>query len=62
MTLVGFKPKSLIKPYYNLRASYFLYPDQEHISGSSQFFDAMIGELTKQNLVGIVKLVPRNNQ
>jgi ATP-dependent DNA helicase 2 subunit 1 len=28
MTLVGFKPKSLIKSYHNLRTSYFLYPDE----------------------------------
>lgn len=62
MTLIGFKPRSLIKSYHNLRTSYFLYPDEEHISGSSQFFDALISELCKQNLVGIVKLVPRNNQ
>lgn len=62
MTLVGFKPRSLIKPYHNLRSSYFLYPDEEHIQGSSQFFDALISELTTQQLVGIVKLVPRNNQ
>jgi ATP-dependent DNA helicase 2 subunit 1 len=27
ITLVGFKPKKLIKPYHNLRPSYFLYPD-----------------------------------
>ena len=27
MNLVGFKPKALIKHYYNLRTSYFLYPD-----------------------------------
>ena len=62
MTLVGFKPKNLIKSYYNLRTSYFLYPDEEHIQGSSQFFDAMITELKGENLVAIVKLVPRNNQ
>lgn len=42
MTLIGFKPKSLIKPYHNLRTSYFLYPDEEHITGSSQFFDSLI--------------------
>ena len=45
ITLIGFKPKSLIKPYHNLRTSYFLYPDEEHVSGSSQFFDALIDEL-----------------
>ena len=61
MTLVGFKPKNLIKPHYNLRTSYFLYPDEEHIQGSSQFIDALIHELTSQDLVAIVKLVPRNN-
>ena len=27
MTLIGFKPKHLIKPYHNLRTSYFIYPD-----------------------------------
>lgn len=27
LTLMGFKPRSYIKPYYNIRASYFLYPD-----------------------------------
>jgi ATP-dependent DNA helicase 2 subunit 1 len=42
MSLIGFKPKKLIKPYHNLRSSYFLYPDDAHISGSSQFFDALI--------------------
>lgn len=62
MTLIGFKPKNLIKPYFNLRTSYFIYPDEEHISGSSQFFDSLINDLTERNLVGIVKLVPRNNQ
>ena len=62
MTLIGFKPRNLIKPFHNLRTSYFLYPDEEHIHGSSQFFDALINELTEQQLVGIVKLVPRNNQ
>lgn len=28
LTLVGFKPKHLIKPYHNLRTSYFVYPDE----------------------------------
>lgn len=62
MTLVGFKPRELIKPYHNLRSSYFLYPDEEHIQGSSQFFDALIARLVELRQVGIVKLVPRNNQ
>lgn len=62
ISLVGFKPKHVIKPYYNLRTSYFLYPDEEHVVGSSQFIDALIDELTETNMVGIVKIMPRNNQ
>lgn len=62
MTLVGFKPKSYIKPYYNLRTSYFLYPDEQYVTGSSQFFDALITQMISKNLVGIVKIVPRANQ
>lgn len=27
ITLIGFKPKKLIKPYHNISTSYFLYPD-----------------------------------
>lgn len=45
LTLLGFKPKRLIKPYHNIRTSYFLYPDEEHVVGSSQFFDSLIDEL-----------------
>ncbi len=62
MTLIGFKSKKLIKPYHNLRTSYFLYPDEDHVTGSSQFCDSLINELTDRNLVGIAKIVPRNNQ
>lgn len=62
ITLVGFKPKSLIKPYHNIRTSYFLYPDEEHVAGSQQFFDALIDQLTESNQVAIVKIMPRNNQ
>ena len=62
ITLIGFKPKSVIKPYHNIRTSYFLYPDEEHVSGSSQFFDALIDQLVESNQVGIIKIMPRNNQ
>lgn len=62
ITLLGFKPKKFIKPYHNIRTSYFLYPDEEHVSGSSQFFDALIDELTESNMVAIVKIMPRQNQ
>ncbi len=59
---MGFKPKNYIKPYYNIRTSYFVYPDDEHVTGSSQFSDALIKELKLRNMVAIVKVVPRASQ
>jgi len=35
MTLIGFKSINSLKEYHNYRASYFLYPDDEHVQGSS---------------------------
>jgi len=29
LRLLGFKPRNTLKPYHNLRSSYFLYPDEE---------------------------------
>lgn len=60
--LIGFKPKKFIKPYHNLRSSYFLYPDEEHVTGSTQFMEALIGELHENSLVAIVSIVARANQ
>mmetsp|Transcript_28758 Transcript_28758/g.25875 ORF Transcript_28758/g.25875 Transcript_28758/m.25875 type:complete len:396 (+) Transcript_28758:39-1226(+) len=40
--LMGFKPKSRIKSYHNIRSSYFMYPDEDRITGSSQMVDALI--------------------
>lgn len=28
LTLMGFKPRSCIKPHWNVKRSYFLYPDE----------------------------------
>lgn len=62
ITLIGFKPKKLIKPYHNLRPSYFLYPDEEHVTGSCQFADALIEELVETEQIAIVSIMPRMNQ
>lgn len=59
MTLVGFKPRSKIKPYHNYRTSYFIYPDEERVGGSGAVFDAFIKVLAKKELVAIVKFIPR---
>jgi len=35
MTLMGFKPRSYLKVYHNVKHSTFVYPDERRIKGSS---------------------------
>ena len=58
---MGFKPKSYLKVYHNLKHSYFVYPDEKKVTGSSQCTDALIKEMIKAEKVAIVKFVPREN-
>ncbi len=57
--LMGFKSLSSIKPFYNIRESCFIYPNENMTSGASQLFDALIKQLINKNKVAIVKCVPR---
>jgi len=59
LKLMGFKPSSRLKPYHNLRSSYFLYPDEERIQGSSQLCDALIKQMIAKDRIAIVRFVPR---
>ena len=59
MKLLGFKSIDSIKPYYNIRESYFLYPNEVFSSGSSQLVDAFIKQLSNKNKCMIIKFVAR---
>ena len=59
MKLMGFKDKSSIKPYYNIRSSYFIYPDENLSEGASQLFDALIKQLLAKDKIALVKFVSR---
>ena len=61
MQLLGFKDKNCLKVYHNLRGSYFFYPDDKKIQGSSQASDALIKEMIRKDKIGIVKFAPREN-
>lgn len=47
MKLMGFKPKKALKVFHNIKHSYFIYPDDKRMSGSSQVADALIKEMIK---------------
>ena len=59
MKLVGFKPRSYLKVYHNIKHSYFMYPDEKKTKGSGQCADALIKEMISQDRIAIVKLAPR---
>lgn len=59
MRLMGFKPKSKLKIYYNFRPSYFIYPDEERVKGSSQLFHALINQMIVKDKVAIARFLPR---
>jgi ATP-dependent DNA helicase 2 subunit 1 len=61
MKLMGFKPRSCIKVFHNIKHSYFIYPDEKRISGSAQVVDALIKEMIKDDKVAIVRFIPRDN-
>ena len=57
--LLGFKSINSIKPYYNLRESYFIYPNENISNGSGQLCDALIKQMSNKNKCAIVKFIGR---
>ena len=51
---------STLKLHQNIRPSYFIYPDEKVIKGSSQAFHAMILSLTKKKKYALVRFIPRD--
>ena len=59
MKLLGFKSIESIKPYYNIRESYFIYPNELYSNGSSKLIDALIKQMLNKNKCAIVKFISR---
>lgn len=59
MKLLGFKPKSLLKEYHNIRPSSFLYPDEDKVGGTSAVFHALIKKLIEKDKIAICRFIPR---
>lgn len=59
MKLMGFKSIDSIKPYYNVRESYFIYPNELFSNGSGKLVDALIKQMANKKKCAIVKFVAR---
>lgn len=60
LVLIGFKPKDRLKVYHNIKAPYFLYPDDERVENSSKFFQGLIETMIKSKKVAIARFIPRS--
>lgn len=61
MKLMGFKPRSCLKVFHNIKHSYFIFPDDKRVTGSSQVTDALIKEMIRDDKIAIVRFIPREN-
>ena len=61
MTLMGFKPRSYLKVYHNVKHSTFVYPDENRVKGSSQCMDSLVREMQRKEKVAIVRAQARDN-
>lgn len=61
LQLMGFKSMDRLKPYFNIKPSYFMYPDEERIQGSTLLFHSLIIAMKELNQFGIAKFIPRKS-
>jgi ATP-dependent DNA helicase 2 subunit 1 len=59
MKLMGFKNRDKLKSYMNIRPSYFIYPDETKVKGSSQVCHSLLQAMTKLNQIAIVRFLAR---
>lgn len=60
LVLIGFKPKDRLKLYHNIKAPYFIYPDDERVENSSKFFHGLIETMNSMKKIAIARFIPRN--
>nr|KAG5686071.1 hypothetical protein BaRGS_030686 [Batillaria attramentaria] len=61
LELMGFKPRSSLKPYYHIKPAQFIYPDEGGVSGSTTLFTALLRKCLDRDVVAICKYTPGKN-
>jgi ATP-dependent DNA helicase 2 subunit 1 len=59
MTLMGFKPRSALKDYHNIKPPYFIYPDESTMKGSTVAFAALLHQMAAKGKIAICRLIYR---
>ncbi|KAF9931124.1 X-ray repair cross-complementing protein 6 [Linnemannia zychae] len=61
LALIGFKPKTALKMYYNISHSMFLYPDELSYEGSTRAFSSLMIAMHEMDKVAICSFTQRTN-
>ncbi|CAN0246272.1 unnamed protein product [Ascophyllum nodosum] len=55
ITLLGFKPLQSLRPDFNVRSPYFLYPDEESTTGSAKAFVALHAAMMSKKVYALAR-------
>lgn len=58
LELMGFKPRSSLKPYFHVKPAQFIYPDEGSVTGSTTLFTALLRKCLDRDVVAICKYIP----
>jgi len=61
LKLVGFKPRSSLKDYHNLKHSSFIYPDEAAVRGSSVVYACLLQKMLEMEKIAVCKMTARSN-
>ena len=62
LRVLGFKPAETLKFWENMRPSYFIYPSDAAVTGSTRTFASLHKKMVKDKLMALAWLIPRRNQ
>lgn len=57
LAVLGFLPRAWLRPWFAVRAPYFIYPDEEGLRGSTAAFVAVHRAMIDRNQIGLARLV-----
>ncbi|CAM9554543.1 unnamed protein product [Ectocarpus sp. 13 AM-2016] len=55
LTLLGFRPNHTMRPDFNIRSPYFLYPDEESTTGSAKAFIALHAAMVDKRVYALAR-------
>lgn len=59
--LIGFKPMEKLKLHHHIRASIFLYPEEDEVKGSACLFSALMKKCSERNVFALCRCIARRN-